>query len=199
MITASRRPLRSRAKTAKLCVGIAAGVGVFVATSNALALSLGFQMNEPFAPTGVTTGIVLLMGFVTLAALVAGAAALIRWQKRAYDDAVAHGVELSFSRASAVSAWFIPVASLVLPYRHMAELDRATAPGESATRTANDVRLWWALWLAPMFSGLAGDDAFGILVSLVAQLCQAGSAVLLMRIIDRLTDRIEGVEGPIEF
>lgn len=88
----------------------------------------------------------LLLAF---AFLVASGVVFLCWKYRAAHNAKALDPLLAVSPAMAVGGYFIPFANLVIPYRAMASITRATRAGEGM------VGLWWALHLITSFLSIA--------------------------------------------
>jgi hypothetical protein len=99
------------------------------------------------------------------------------WQHRAHRNLKALGVTSPrYTPGWAVGGWFIPVASVFMPYLTMRELRHGSDPGmiERDIRNAKGtplLRSWWALWLGsiiPLFvAGVMG--AYGDITGLIAQ------------------------------
>jgi Domain of unknown function (DUF4328) len=136
-------------------------------------------------------------------AWVATAVIFLLWLYRVHRNMSARG-GLEFTPRSAVNAFLVPLANLVLPVRVMAELWRAREPprlpgdGRGATAVSPVILWWWILFVAatladPPVSSLLGsveDIAIGgsTLVLMAGQLAQIASAVLaivIVRTIDR--------------
>jgi len=122
------------------------------------------------------------------------------WQHRAQSNLRDVGTDdLRFTPGWAVGWWFVPLASLWMPYLAVRELLRASEPSVTdwrRVRTASLPGLWWAAWIAAsILTGIARaypDDtpsqflasswvfALGLIVLLVA----GGLAIVLVRRID---------------
>ncbi len=78
----------------------------------------------------------------------------LMWLHRAVRQAQAWKIDVGVTPGWAVGYWFIPLASLVMPYRTIRNLLIGLA-GEKAVGPAH-VRLWWGMWLATsVFSNTA--------------------------------------------
>lgn len=109
-------------------------------------------------------------------------AAIMVWTYRATKNANLLGIETRFSPALAVCGWFIPLASLVMPYLAVRDL---FPPGHSGRRAAG----WW--WAAEIAGGTLGIVAFGVAffgsgpglaVGMLAGGCAAAAGVLGYRL-----------------
>ncbi|MEV5595072.1 DUF4328 domain-containing protein [Streptomyces sp. NPDC052496] len=86
------------------------------------------------------------------AATVLGAVAFLVWLWRVRDNArVLSGRPPRHASAWVYAGWIVPVANLWVPRGIVADVHRASAPGERLPRAVN---WWWGLWLAGMLSGV---------------------------------------------
>ena len=76
----------------------------------------------------------------------------ICWLYQARGRPVANPAELKMKRGWAIGGWFIPLANLVIPYRCVAQLDRATQ--SPPPRPAALVGWWWAALLVCKIAGV---------------------------------------------
>lgn len=96
----------------------------------------------------------LVEALVALPGAIAGIAAavlVIVWCYRARKNLDAFpGAAPSLGPGWAVGGWFVPFANLVIPYRVVAQIARASL---WRSRTPRYVMLWWAAWLAYLLGG----------------------------------------------
>ena len=142
------------------------------------------------------------------------------WQHRAQSNLRDVGTgDLRFTPGWAVGWWFVPVASLWMPYLAVRELLRASEPSVTDWRRASTGSLpglWWAAWIVgSILAGIVSaypDDTPGQLlasswvfaVELIALLVAGGLAIVLVRRIDgrqmalhrRLAATIGGDQAP---
>jgi hypothetical protein len=148
------------------------------------------------------------MGIIQTVSRLVGAFVFLSWFHAAHKNLGSSGLErLTYSPASAIYGFFIPILSLFRPYQVMAEVSRGSTylSGESGAATWRSapegpvVGLWWGLYLAAQIAGLfatrlpsPGSD-IGTLVtagwmSLASDVLDAPAAiaaVLLVRTISR--------------
>ncbi|RSK47164.1 DUF4328 domain-containing protein [Hymenobacter rigui] len=115
-----------------------------------------------FSPDGMNTPRLQAFGLINQLALVvnlglllASAVSFIRWARRAYYNLGAIGVDTSFSDASVVYAWILPVTSLYRPYqlvREIWQLTQREAFGHIRSHTL--LRVWWASFLTRSVLGI---------------------------------------------
>lgn len=122
------------------------------------------------------------------------------WQHRAQSNLRHVGTaDLRFTPGWAVGWWFVPAASLWMPYLSIRELLRASEPSVTDWRRARTgplPGLWWASWIAAsILAGIASaypDDTPGqwlasswvVAVELIVLLVAGGLAIVLVRRID---------------
>jgi hypothetical protein len=140
-----------------------------------------------------------LAGLAYLVTLVLAAVYFLRWEHRVARNVRALGATgLRYTPGWAVGWWFVPFANLVMPYRVVAELWRATASDGATVR--GYVRVWWTLWIAgglignvgARLSGSASSRAgiqTGDIIDLVATVLLAVAAVLAIRLVGEVTSR----------
>ncbi|MFK7990545.1 MAG: DUF4328 domain-containing protein [Sandaracinaceae bacterium] len=209
-ISLEYRPLVGRARFAKAGVVLSASFNVFLA-GTLLAQALAFGGPLEAAPDGPAKTVVALSmccsGLGVIGSLFLSATFFLLWFHRATHNARARGHDLTFSPGEAVGMWFVPFVNLVRPYQMMGELDRATANDDrddAVLHTAGDVGLWWGLWVVGGLLGWTGQlEALGVLGNAIG-LCAAAAtrvacAVVVLRIVDRITRRLEGESIPTQF
>ncbi|WP_426491622.1 DUF4328 domain-containing protein [Hymenobacter sp. 102] len=92
---------------------------------------------------------------VNLGVLLASAVSFIRWARRAYYNLGAIGVDTSYSDASVVYAWMLPVTSLYRPYQLMREIWQLTQrEAFGHIRPHMVLRVWWASFLLRSVLGI---------------------------------------------
>jgi hypothetical protein len=102
------------------------------------------------APTNSFTSLGLLVGLVTVAAVIVACI----WQHRAATAARALGIPSPYSPAWGVGCWFVPVVNLWMPYGAV----RACLPAGHPERP-RVLRWWIALLCAGFLSSIAGGLA----------------------------------------
>lgn len=74
------------------------------------------------------------------------------WLSRVRDNARAlSGQPPRYAWPWVYAGWIVPIANLWVPRGIVADIHRASAPGERLPRSVN---WWWGLWLAGMLSGV---------------------------------------------
>lgn len=100
-------------------------------------------------------GVALLSVGVYIATIVF----FLMWIYRANENLPAFGVSSSYSSGWAVGSWFIPFASLVIPYRATKELWNKSVPNTGSM--FSDLSppaffpVWWTFWLLSNFASNA--------------------------------------------
>ncbi len=131
-------------------------------------------------PVSVTADLVLV--FATLGKLSAylfTVFAFLTWFGRCYDATIQRSGPLSLSKNLAVGGFFIPVYSMVGPY--LAARDMWQRAEGSLTSRALPVMIWWGLWVARVFSPMAGDVGAAIL-----ELAAIVAAIVFVRGLTRM-------------
>jgi hypothetical protein len=116
-------------------------------------------------------------------AWVVTAAAFLLWVHQAFRHLSAMGVPgLQFDARSAVKAFLVPLANVLLPLRAMAELWRASGsdwvPGDSAQRVAPPAPILW--WWVLLLAGTLADPPWGALFASVEEIAIGGSTLRLV-------------------
>jgi hypothetical protein len=124
-----------------------------------------------------------LLGAVTLALTVLTAVMFLFWIHAATRSARSLSeTELRYSPRAAVVWWFVPIASLVVPYRVMANLWKVshatTVERRNATSSSAVLRWWWGLWLGTVVMERVADAKDSDTASIAASLLRIGAAVL---------------------
>ena len=113
--------------------------------------------------TEPTTIIIALMeggvALLSLGVYIATIVLFLMWMYRSNENLSAFGTSSSYSSGWAVGSWFIPFASLVIPYRATRELWNKSVPN---TRTMFSnlsppafFPIWWTFWLLSNFASNA--------------------------------------------
>jgi hypothetical protein len=123
----------ARATTISICVYI------FFASSSAIRLLIVMPGAEPIA----------FLAFGSLASLNLSYILALCWIYRANANAHLFGSPMTITPGWSVGWFFVPVASLVMPFRAMSEAWRASqaAAGGQAALKSPLVGWWWALWI----------------------------------------------------
>lgn len=136
---------------------------------------------------------------------------LCKWTYRAYKNLYWFGAQgLEAKPKLVVWSWFIPFANLVYPYRYTCDIWRASDPRASTNdwkqnKIPNEVRWWWATWLAgfivptiiSMIAVVALAEHKGSQVqaqtasAMLSHVLFIISSVLSIRIIQNITERQE--------
>jgi len=144
------------------------------------------------------------LGLGTIVVYIATIVLFLMWLYRSYENLVAFGVakrDLQYSSGWAVGSFFVPFASLVVPYRAVKELWRKSVPHSggmfSELSPPAFFPLWWALWLLSNIANqiyfrltLRGElppDVSAILdiVTAVLDIFAVIPAIMVIREIDR--------------
>lgn len=130
--------------------------------------------------------------------LVSTVISFTRWEHRVARNARSLEPASRQSPGWAVAWWFVPVANLVMPYRALGEIWRAS--GRDGTTGPAYFGAWWGCWLGGSLLGnLAGRVSAGAVTAPVAQLADVidlfsngllvVAALLAMRLVADLTRR----------
>jgi len=110
----------------------------------------------------ITIIITLMEGGVALLSVgiyIATIVFFLMWIYRANENLRAFGVSSSYSSGWAVGSWFIPFASLVIPYRATKELWNKSVPNTgtmfSDLSPPAFFPIWWTFWLLSNFASNA--------------------------------------------
>jgi hypothetical protein len=139
--------------------------------------------------------------------LVATAVVWVMWQYRAHRNVHKYlGRHLKTSPALAAGGWFIPFANIVLPFRAMSELTKATGALHGSTSSTSVVPLWWTTYIAGgVFAFIGFNDttvaeirrgaAFRGASDILA-IISALLAILIVRAISSAQDSLQGAPVP---
>ena len=110
----------------------------------------------------ITIIITLMEGGVALLSVgvyIATIVFFLMWIYRANENLPAFGVSSSYSSGWAVGSWFIPFASLVIPYRATRELWNKSVPNTGSMFSALSppafFPIWWTFWILSNFASNA--------------------------------------------
>ncbi|MEV0555961.1 DUF4328 domain-containing protein [Streptomyces sp. NPDC050597] len=124
------------------------------------------------------------------------AIAFLSWLWRVRDNAgVLSGQQPRYAWPWVYAGWIVPVLNLWIPRGIVADVHRASAPGERLPRAVN---WWWGLWLAGMLSGVGlmyADSTDEVIVRaytdvhllLAADAAVVGAAVACVFVVRALT------------
>lgn len=142
----------------------------------------------------ITTVCLFLGGLASIAGVVGAAIAVPMWMHRAFRNLPALGAtDLRWSPGWAAGAWFIPLASLVIPFLVAREL-WARAGGQPAPPWQL-MPVWWAAWVAGQVLGTAGAEVNGFsrtagdVLLILSDLGLVLAGLLLIAIVQRITRR----------
>lgn len=153
------------------------------------------------AVTGLTSLVYLLV-------FILGAIAFLTWVYRAHDNLAAIGLaNLEYTPGKAVGFYFIPFLNLAHGFRVMKEASRGSrwASGKSEqdswTLVDPDPRIgtWWGCWIGSnvlaWIATRVGDDGYystptgaGVAISVVSNLLGLVAALVLIKVIRRITE-----------
>ncbi|HKO63176.1 MAG TPA: DUF4328 domain-containing protein [Pyrinomonadaceae bacterium] len=113
--------------------------------------------------TEPTTIIIALMeggvALLSVGVYIATVVFFLMWIYRANENLQAFGTSSSYSSGWTVGSWFIPFASLVIPYRATKELWNKSVPNTgtlfSALSPPAFFPIWWTFWLLSNFASNA--------------------------------------------
>jgi heme/copper-type cytochrome/quinol oxidase subunit 3 len=138
--------------------GLVATAFLYVLASVLEIIDYNGQINSPGTTADELSAsalFLLLVGLLGFVALLGTAVSFICWLYRARKNAEASGVGgFRWGPGWTIGSWFIPLANLVIPYRVVAEIDRANEPGlpganvMAGSRRQTLLGFWWASWIA---------------------------------------------------
>lgn len=146
------RPTRRWANVVVILLGVeaafaAVGAGLAVAAAGA-----SWRVDAGLADVATYNAIVLTHASLARGLIVgelATAICFLIWLHRSISNAPALGAASGkYSPRWAVIAWFVPFASLVVPYRVMTDLQARLAAPDAIRAGSWLIRTWWILWLA---------------------------------------------------
>ncbi|MDQ5843759.1 MAG: DUF4328 domain-containing protein [Acidobacteriota bacterium] len=154
-------PTQKRAQLLTALLIVNAGMSLLSAFASALGL---FFPEAEEADTGEPIVLVVALLQVGVAVVqflvyVVTAVVFLMWFYRSYENLPSFGIakrEIKYSSGWAVGSFFVPLISLVVPYRAMKELWNKSVPHTS--RMFGDLSppgffpLWWGVWLISSFA-----------------------------------------------
>jgi hypothetical protein len=177
---------RSLASTGRLGVAMLATIGLRVGLGWVVrAIDLAYLASERVRGSWVVDterALTSLSGLVGLLGIVL----FLVWIYQAARNVRALGFEGTMSPGMCVALFFIPVASLYLPYKAMFEITAASNP-EGEGRAPMFVLVWWLLFLAQnalaltrtFLFGLSADIETRVAVDVAASALGTGAVVAL--------------------
>ncbi len=102
---------------------------------------------------------------------------LLVWVHRTVINARSLGCTVSISPTMAVTWFFVPVASVYMPYRALAEVAATARRRRSRMRTIGLVAAWWLAWIGSLACRLF---AFAALAALLAAVAGALGAMMVV-------------------
>jgi len=111
----------------------------------------GFENNPVTLVLGLLT---LALAVVQIVVFFATVVVFLMWLYRAHENLAAFGIprnQMQYSSAWAVGSFFVPLASLIIPYRAIKELWQKSVP--NYTTMFGDLgppgffALWWGFWI----------------------------------------------------
>jgi hypothetical protein len=202
---AIHRPLAWKTTAAAIAISLSVGAGIML---HVVTLALG-----PLSPKDLIG--IMLLGILSLATQVVSLVApvlFLMWMYQASKNVHAFGrLGLTFTPGWCVGWWFVPFASMVMPYQALKEIFRASAPtanvgadADVAWRTGtvpSTFLLWWGTYVTNGFVGLVAvglsvssalkhepaSATAGLLlgISLFLSAMSAVSVIAIMRVIHR--------------
>jgi hypothetical protein len=152
---------RSLASTRRVGVAMRATIGLRVGLGWAVrAIDLAYMASARVRGSWITDterSLASLSGLVGLLGIVL----FLVWIYQAARNVRALGFEGTMSPGMCVASFFIPVASLYLPYKAMFEISAASNP-EGEGRAPIFVLMWWLLFLAQNVLTLTRSFLFGL-------------------------------------
>jgi len=162
------KPNEQRAKNAIMLIWIVLAMEIISMLSGYLQYDLlqqvlaGAEISEETATANDLREQVI--GILYLIAYIISVVTFILWFRRAYFNLHLKVKHLSHTEGWAAGGWFVPIVSLVRPYRIMKELyqetkELLTKKGIAFNQNFSTSALgwWWALWL---FNGFVGQILF---------------------------------------
>lgn len=151
-------PTQTRANI--LCILLLANAATSVASLllSALELALpGDMFADGFEDNPVMLVLALLavgLAVIQIVIFIATVVVFLMWLYRAHENLTAFGVpknQLEYSSGWAVGSFFVPIVSLIIPYRAVREVWRKSVPHQTSMFGALDppsyFPLWWGLWI----------------------------------------------------
>jgi hypothetical protein len=212
--TTARYPSpKTRAKWTNMLLGVLIAMQVLMIPATMMiplvsAPPPGTRLSPAEATKLIAMGLSMCgVSLLYLLALGGCAVAFPMWMHRANRAARALGTQgMEFTPGWAAGWFFVPFANLVMPYRAMVELWKASdpqlAPGGrwQATTVAPIVGLWWTFWIGSNMVAWAGNvvqriggqtQIAGVVLLCLSAALGVVAAVFAMKVIRGVTDRLE--------
>jgi hypothetical protein len=156
-------PTSSRAKIVIVLLIVGAVLSIissFISLSELILPGALFGDEESTDPLTLAIALLVLgFGLLTAIVYIATVVFFLMWLYRAHENLQAFGVrknQLEYSSGWAVGSFFVPFASLIIPYRAIRELWRKSIPESSnmfgSIAPPGFFSAWWAFWI---FSNMA--------------------------------------------
>ncbi len=154
---------------------------------------------------GVREAVEGIAALVGLAVFVTTPIMYLMWQHRAVRQLNAMGVDVGATPGWSVGYWFVPFVNLVKPFRIVRGM--AEELGGQELVASLQLSAWWAMLLLArildriegrmvMQNGLDGPTPMGAyVVGIGSSLCTIVAAVLCVRIVREVQDRLEARRG----
>jgi hypothetical protein len=202
---AIHRPLawKTTATALAISASLAMGMVLHVVT---------MAMGTPSPKDLIGLALIGILSLATQALSLLAPVLFLMWMYQATKNVHAFGrIGLRFTPGWSVGWWFIPFASMVMPYQALKEIFRASAPAADGATDANltwsagsvpiTFPLWWGTYLTNGFVGLAAvvvavgaalkqeppppSSSLLLGISLFLSLMSAISVITIMRVIHR--------------
>jgi|GEM_PF-447940 len=157
------RPNKKRAEVAIKLIYIVMALDMLSIISSYLQFTLleAIQNNEDVSEQMITFNDLReqIIGLLYTVLIIISSITFIRWFRRAYYN-LHHRTECRYSEGWAAGGWFVPIASLFIPYQIMKEMWVKTSKLISeATDSISDTKgtaligIWWTLWIISNYVG----------------------------------------------
>jgi hypothetical protein len=165
-------------------VVLLAAVGVMEVVTAVVALTVVGELQR--GELGISQAVERIQAVTGLTALllVGAIVAWCMWQFRARSNLDAFGASgLAISPGWSVGWWFIPLANLVMPFRAMSELWRASAPagGSVEWQRQPGSALLWLWWVALIAGWLISQSAISFVGQSTGPVLTLGGTIVSIR------------------
>jgi hypothetical protein len=172
------------ARVAQFALSVMAGQAACIAVLGLAAMTVS-RPDVATAYLAAATGIVLLYP-------VCGVIVMI-WTFRVHRNARRMTGSLQRSDHWAWAGWVVPIASLFVPYRIIADVYRRhragpLPPGVRQEPVPVGFRVWWGLWLASLVLDAPTGD-WELIAGVVASVAAVAAALLAVQVVRQVTDR----------
>jgi hypothetical protein len=154
------RPNEQRAKMAILMLMIIMILDIISLFSNTLEYQLLTSETIDLVSANANDLRQQIIGIIYLASLVVSATLFIRWFRRAYYNLHCRVNHLRHEETAARTYWFIPILSLIEPYKITKEMFFATEfylkkniENYKSLTTTHNINLWWTFWVITSILG----------------------------------------------